>query len=138
MFFYNTSDLPLSFSHKFNVGTIVIPSPAISSLSSMGTVNNNGGSIRHQPFPAGPITVAQALELARDSEQGAQDPAVANVLERAIGEIWRKIQAHPATYVMTRDEFAVFNYFQHRFAGQALAVAARRRYWDHLELTNGA
>jgi hypothetical protein len=37
---------------------------------------------------------------------------------------------------MTREEFAVFNYFQHRFVGHDLAVAARKRYWDHLHLSN--
>jgi hypothetical protein len=96
----------------------------------MGTNNRR---TRTPPSPA--ITeVSQALEIARDSPEGARDPTVINILETALTDIWRKIEAHPTSYVMTRDEFAVFNYFQGRFAGQELAVAARKRYWDHLEL----
>jgi hypothetical protein len=96
---------------------------------------SNGGT-RTQPSPA-ITTVVQALEIARDSPEGARDPAVVNILETALTDIWRKIEAHPTSYVMTRDEFAVFNYFQDRFAGQELATAARKRYWDRLELQNG-
>lgn len=137
MCFYDTSDLPLSFSRKFHVDPIVIPSPAIPSLSSMSADGNNGGT-RARASPAGVATAAQALEVARDSEEGARDPNIINILESAVRETWAKIQAQPASYVMTRDEFAIFNYFQDRFAGQGLAVAARRRFWDSLELTNGA
>jgi hypothetical protein len=100
---------------------------------SMGA--SNGGT-RTQPSPA-ITTVAQALEIARDSPEGARDPTVRNLLESALTGIWRKIEAQPASYVMTRDEFAVFNYFQDRFAGHDLAAAARKRYWDHPELQNG-
>lgn len=69
---------------------------------------------------------AQALEVARDSPEGADDPTVSAILEAALTAIWRRIRASPA-YVMTREEFAVFNYFQHRFQGDRLAVAARKR-----------
>ncbi len=100
---------------------------------SMG--GNNGGT-GHQSSQN--ITVVQALEIARDSAEGAKDPTVVYILEAAIAEIWGKIQAYPSSYVMTRDEFAIFNYFQDRFEGEGLATAAKRRYWDHLELTNGA
>jgi hypothetical protein len=99
---------------------------------SMGT---NNGSTRTQPSPAA-VNVSQALEIARDSPEGPRDPTVINVLETALSDIWGKIEAQPTSYVMTRDEFAVFNYFQERFAGHALAAAARKRYWDHLELQN--
>jgi hypothetical protein len=89
---------------------------------------NNDGGTRQEASPA--ITTVVALEIARDSAEGAQDPTVKNILETALADIWQKIQAHPTSYVMTRDEFAVFNYFQDRFAGQELAAAARKRYWD--------
>jgi hypothetical protein len=98
--------------------------------------NNYGGT--GQTAGGSTVTsVAQALEIARDSPEGAQDSTVVSILESAIAEIWRKIQAQPTSYVMTRDEFAVFNYFQDRFAGQQLATEARKRYWDHLHLSNG-
>lgn len=80
-------------------------------------------------------TVAQALEIARESPDGACDPTVSSILDTAIAQIWAKLQQRPDSYVMSRDEFAVFNYFQHRFEGNKVAVAARRRYWDN---TKGA
>ena len=89
---------------------------------SMG--GNNGGT-RQEPSPSG-TSVAQALEIARDSPEGAQDPAVARILETALADIWGKIQGQPTSYVMTRDEFAVFNYFQERFEGLELAVSAKK------------
>jgi hypothetical protein len=101
----------------------------------MSMATNNGGT-RTQPSPA-VVNVSQALEIARDSPEGARDPTVISVLETALSDIWRKIEAYPTSYVMTREEFAVFNYFQERYAGQELATAARKRYWDYLELQNG-
>ena len=96
---------------------------------------NNGG--KRQASSPVITTVAHALEIARDSPEGAQDPTVVRLLETKLADIWRKIQARPNSYVMTRDEFAVFNYFQHRFTGHELATAARRRYWEYLEVPKG-
>ena len=81
--------------------------------------------------PANDVIVAQALEIARDSPNGAKEPSVSSILEGALAEIWAKVQAQPESYVMTRDEFAVFNFFQGRFVGNQTAVAARKRYWDN-------
>ena len=75
--------------------------------------------------------VAQALEIARESPDGAKDPVVSSILENALVQIWNKVQAQPDSYVMSRDEFAVFNFFQYRFAGNETAIAARKRYWDN-------
>lgn len=116
--------------------------PALSSASSAAAAIRARGSgacgmssTSPPPAPvtaAAPTTVAQALEVARDSPGGADDPTVSAILEAALAAILRRIQARPASYVMTREEFAVFNYFQHRFQGDGLATAARKRYWDHL------
>ncbi|KAK8085270.1 hypothetical protein PG997_006541 [Apiospora hydei] len=75
--------------------------------------------------------VAQALEIARESPDGAKDPVVSSILENALVQIWNKVQAQPDSYVMSRDEFAVFNFFQYRFTGNKVAIAARKRYWDN-------
>ena len=89
-----------------------------------------------QSLPASPPAtaetneVAQALEIARESPDGAKDPVVSSILEGALGQIWTRVQAQPDSYVMSRDEFAIFNFFQHRFEGNKVAIAARRRYWD--------
>lgn len=82
-------------------------------------------------------SVSQALEIARDSEEGSRDPVVIAILENALARIWSKVQAQPSSYVMTRDEFAVFNYFQSRFTGNTTAIEARRRYWDHFGSSSG-
>ncbi|KAK0615884.1 hypothetical protein B0T17DRAFT_619482 [Bombardia bombarda] len=74
--------------------------------------------------------VAQALGIARESPEGAQEPTVCKILEVAISRIWAKVEAKPDAYVMTRDEFAVFNYFQNRFDGNEVARKARARFWD--------
>lgn len=79
------------------------------------------------------ITVAQALEIARDYHpDDTRDPQIVQILEDAISQIWGKIQAQPQSYILTREEFAVFNYFQHRFEGEEIAATARSRYWDSL------
>ncbi|KAF5611875.1 uncharacterized protein FSUBG_1902 [Fusarium subglutinans] len=73
--------------------------------------------------------VAQSLEIARESPDGASYPSIREILESALEEIWTKVQDQPDSYIMTRDEFAVFNFFQHRFAGDKMAMTARKRYW---------
>ncbi|RDA90193.1 hypothetical protein CP533_0465 [Ophiocordyceps camponoti-saundersi (nom. inval.)] len=75
--------------------------------------------------------VAQALALAREETEGATDDSVFEILEAALSQTWAKVLSRPHDYVMTRGEFSVFNYFQHRFVGQRLAIEARRRYWDN-------
>jgi len=76
--------------------------------------------------------VRQALGIARDSSEGARDPIVKDILEGALTTTWGKLQDLPNDYIMTRDEFAVFNYFQDRFVGEKIAAAARKRYWDSI------
>lgn len=78
-----------------------------------------------------PNTVAEALEIARDSPDGARDPVVSGILESALSQIWDRVMASPEGYVMTTGEFAVFNFYQHRFMGNKVAIAARRRFWDN-------
>jgi len=126
--FISDSDLPLRVLVKTHLNSM--PSAALLSLSNMGTTGNNGDY--SQISSSNNLSVPQALELARESELGAENPAVIRVLENAVETIWGKLQAEP-TYVMTREEFAVFNYFQHRFEGHQIAVEARRRYWDSFQ-----
>jgi len=76
-------------------------------------------------------SVAQALEIARESPDGSSDPTISKILEAALTRIWDKVERNPNTYIMTRDEFAVFNFFQYRFTGDKRAVSARKRYWDN-------
>ncbi|KAG5755336.1 hypothetical protein H9Q70_002012 [Fusarium xylarioides] len=76
--------------------------------------------------------IAQSLEIARESPDEAAYPSIREILEYALEEIWIKVQDQPDSYIMTRDEFAVFNFFQYRFAGDKMATAARKRFWQSL------
>jgi hypothetical protein len=62
-----------------------------------------------------------------------------SIENRLLGEsraLWRKIKAHPDSYVMTRDEYAVFNTFRDSLAHDTLAseieAKAAKRYWDNM------
>ncbi|KAH8754823.1 hypothetical protein F5883DRAFT_397348, partial [Diaporthe sp. PMI_573] len=76
-------------------------------------------------------TVAEALEIARYSSDGARDPVISSILESALTQLWDRSTAQHESYVMSTGEFAVFNFYQHRFVGNKLAFAARRRFWDN-------
>ncbi|TGJ80215.1 hypothetical protein E0Z10_g8532 [Xylaria hypoxylon] len=78
--------------------------------------------------------VIEALEIARDSPEAASHGPIRDLLELALGSIWDRILANDR-YVMTRDEFAIFNFFQSRFRNSAIAIAARKRYWDNLSVS---
>ncbi|OLN85981.1 hypothetical protein CCHL11_05350 [Colletotrichum chlorophyti] len=106
--------------------------PFLSTIASMGHSLHVGNSTPSTPASLkDSASVAQALEIARESPDGASDPTVSSILENAVSQIWAKVAAQPESYVMNRDEFAVFNYFQHRFYGNKIAMAARKRYWDN-------
>ena len=92
----------------------------------MGQTTTEGGNPSQ-------LTVARALEIVRNNEEGQVHPSVTVVLERTIGEIWRRIQAQPTSYVMSRDEFAVFNYYRNRFKDSQIAQQAVARFWNHFK-----
>ena len=77
------------------------------------------------------MTVAKALDIIQNNEDGQHSAAVNAVLERAAGEIWHRIQAQPATYVMTKDEFTIFNRYRARFSDRRLAEQAVARFWNN-------
>lgn len=75
----------------------------------------------------------QALERARSSEDGHVDPETRDTLETAIRELWRRIERDPSGYVLTRDEFALFNYFRDRYRDSTLAQNAVARFWNSVQ-----
>ena len=80
---------------------------------------------------SGQLTVARALQRVRDSETDDVDVAANATLERAISQIWQRLQAQPNTYIMNKEEFAVFNYFRGRFRDSEVARKAVGRFWDN-------
>ena len=77
------------------------------------------------------LTPAKALEIAKNSEDGSIPSYVTAVLERAISELWRRIQAESTSYVMTKEDFMVFNYYRGRFTGSVTAQQAVARFWNN-------
>ena len=76
--------------------------------------------------------VLQALEIARDNPEAASQGVIRDLLESTLASIWSRILADKSRYVMSRDEFAIFNFYQDRFRNNPIATTARRRYWDNL------
>lgn len=74
--------------------------------------------------------VRRALESARNSEDGCLDERVNELLETAIGELWLAILSQPDSYILTKDEFALFNYFRDKF-NNSIAQRAVKRFWDN-------
>lgn len=89
-----------------------------------------GGTEATNVDGVGVLNYQRALDIARNTE-GELDPAVRDYLERALGDIWGRIQQQPDTYVLSRDEFAVFNYYIDRFEGLPETQPAIARYWQH-------
>ena len=78
-----------------------------------------------------PLTLTKALDIAKENQNGQVPPAVSQMLERKIADIWRKIQAQPNTYVMSREEFAVFSYYRSRYDNNRTAQDAVARFWSN-------
>lgn len=78
------------------------------------------------------LTIQKALEVARNSE-GVIDPTVRDFLERSLQEVWGRIEAQPDSYLLTKDEFALFNYYRYKSATSPLAQSAIKRFWDNYQ-----
>ncbi|KAG8631353.1 hypothetical protein KVT40_000493 [Elsinoe batatas] len=76
------------------------------------------------------LTIQLALEIARNSDADV-DPTVWRFLEDQVTDLWSRIRTHPGSYVMTKDEFALFNYFIYRFKSSDLTEKAIARFWQH-------
>lgn len=114
----------------------------LSTLPSYHRVASNGqvaiGNLNtHTPTMANSInsdrstTIRRALETARTSPDGHIDPEVNAILERAIQEVFQKINAHPDSYILSRDEFALFNYSRNRFPNADVGQRAVERFWNN-------
>lgn len=80
-----------------------------------------------------PDNVRKALDIARDSTDGNIEPKINEILETAIADLKRKLEAQPDTYVLSRDEFALFNFYRRtKFNdSQKLAQKATERFWNN-------
>lgn len=78
----------------------------------------------------GRLTYQSAIDTARTTE-GDLDPKVHSYLEEALEDIWGRINSAPESYILSKDEFAIFNFYIQRFDGQPAAESAIERYWRH-------
>ncbi|PWY81767.1 hypothetical protein BO70DRAFT_429308 [Aspergillus heteromorphus CBS 117.55] len=78
--------------------------------------------------------VKAALDRARDN-QG--DTAAVALLETAVGKLWERIKREPE-YVLTREEFALFNYFIYRYGKLPEGRRAVEQFWNHYNPNNSA
>ncbi|KAK5678030.1 hypothetical protein LTR17_027671 [Elasticomyces elasticus] len=83
----------------------------------------------------GTLNYQRALRIARNTE-GDLDPDVHEYLERALNDIQGRFQQHPDSYILTKDEFAILNFYLHRFEGHPDVEAAISRYWQHAQAPN--
>lgn len=77
----------------------------------------------------GVLNYQRALDIARNTE-GELNPNLRDYLEQALNEIWGRIQQQPDSYILTKDEFAMFNYYHQRCEGFPEAQEATARYLD--------
>jgi hypothetical protein len=80
----------------------------------------------------GSFTIQRALDIARNSE-GYVDPTIHQYLEHALQDVWARLYQAPDTYLFTKDEFALFNYYRNRFATSEIAQRAVQRFWNNYQ-----
>jgi hypothetical protein len=90
-----------------------------------GSTTNNNNAVGIDGI--GQLTYQRAIDIARNTE-GDLDPNVTAYLEDAVTEITNNLESYPDSYLLSKDEFAVFNYFRQRFTGE-VAERAVDRYW---------
>lgn len=129
--------LPLLHHHPFAL--LFSPYPSPPSLASDSSyqyssddyfLNMGGANTDVNVNGLGVLTYQRAIDVARNTE-GDLDPNVSAYLESALSDIWARITLQPDTYVMTKDEFAVFNFYRSRFDDNEVAEQAVARYWQN-------
>ncbi|KAI9928502.1 hypothetical protein MW887_001716 [Aspergillus wentii] len=73
-------------------------------------------------------SVKDALERARDHGPGPIHPDTKEILDNAMAEVKQKLERQPDSYVLTGDEFALFNYLRAEFKGPIWQKAS---FHDH-------
>ena len=77
-------------------------------------------------------TLSEELEIVKQNQHGDIDPTGTR-LRQNVNDIWRRLRAQPSTYMLTKEELAVFNYYRDEFADDGIAQQAVRRFWgQHL------
>ncbi|KAI4742316.1 hypothetical protein E4T50_07273 [Aureobasidium sp. EXF-12298] len=83
------------------------------------------------------LDIQRALDIARNTE-GDLDQLVEKYLEEQLAGVWNRLESRPNTYVLSKDEFAIFNYFVGRYQDSAVAEKAIARFWSSYQDTNSS
>jgi len=83
------------------------------------------------------MSIQRALEIARESD-GVVDPSVTSFLYNSVRALWARLEAAPDSYLMSRDEFALFTYYSQSYTNRSVAESAVRRFWDSYRVQAGA
>ncbi|GAB7345436.1 hypothetical protein MBLNU457_3769t1 [Dothideomycetes sp. NU457] len=108
-----------------------LPSPPLSTAVSPASSSSSPSPSSHDSYPfdmSQDLDIQSALWLARNSEDDI-DSKVTNFLEDQVKAVWRRLQAKPDSYIMDRDEFALFNFYIYRFRGSEITEKAIDRFW---------
>ncbi|KAI0443097.1 hypothetical protein F4803DRAFT_574942 [Xylaria telfairii] len=122
------------------MGSTIFTRPSQSMLGIMSVPQNglDNQPVKHLGMQENSNSISNdvmlALEVARDSPDAASQGTIRDTLEAALAGIWGRIMADEFGYIMSRDEFAIFNFFQDRFRKNPVATRARKRYWDNLSV----
>lgn len=103
-------------------------SDASPTLSSINDYFNMGANTNTAVNGTGVLNYQSAIDIARNTE-GDLDPVVSAYLEAAVTDIWARISNDSTSYIMTKDEFAVFNFYRTRFQDDDVAEQAVARFW---------
>ncbi|THW25689.1 hypothetical protein D6D23_04108 [Aureobasidium pullulans] len=78
---------------------------------------------------SGVLDIQRALDIARNTE-GDLDHSVAKYLEEQLAGVWNRLESRPDSYVLSKDEFAIFNFFIGRYQESTVAEKAIARFWS--------
>jgi len=76
------------------------------------------------------LYIQKALDVARNDEHGVEHQTE-DLLIRAFCYIWLRLEAFPNTYILNKDEFALFNFYRDRIPPSNLGQQAVKRFWDN-------
>jgi hypothetical protein len=113
----------------------VFPPPLYSPYRYIVTLAVSGGTTimgeqDTEEIDVSSLTIQRALDIARNSE-GSINQAVGEYLEDQLREIWSRIEDQPESYVLDKDEFALFNFYRDQAPSSSLAQSAVQRFWDN-------
>jgi hypothetical protein len=116
--------------------------PSLDTSDASNSLSNNdyfnmGANTNTAMDGIGVLNYQRAIDIARNTE-GELDPTVSAYLESAVTDIWARINLDSSSYVMTKDEFAVFNFYRTRFQDDDVAEKAVARFWANTHEDAGA